>query len=66
MRTNIVLDDEIVEEAMKISGARTKKELISRALKEFVKTRKRMNLLDLEGKITFRRDYDYKKLRESK
>ena len=66
MRTNIVLDDEIVEEAMKISGARTKKELISRALKEFIKTRKRMNLLDLEGKITFRRDYDYKKLRESK
>lgn len=64
MRTNIVLDDELVEEAMKISGARTKKELIADALREYVKTRKRMNLMDLDGKVGFSENYDYKSLRE--
>ena len=66
MRTNIVLDDKIVEEAMKISGAKTKREVVSKALKEFVETRKRLNLLDLEGKITFHEEYHYKRLREEK
>jgi len=51
---------------MKVSGAKTKKEVISKALKEFVETRKRLNLLNLEGKIMFREDYDYKGLREEK
>jgi len=64
MRTNIVIDDKLVEEAMILSGAKTKKELISKALREFVTTRKRLNLLDLDGKIEFEKAYDYKGLRE--
>jgi Arc/MetJ family transcription regulator len=64
MRTNIVLDDKLVEEAMKLSNATSKKELVSKALQEFVSTRKRLNLLDLDGKIEFEKDYDYKGLRE--
>lgn len=64
MRTNIVLDDKLVDEAMMLSGAKTKKELISNALREFVTTRKRLNLLDLDGKIEFEQSYDYKVLRE--
>jgi Arc/MetJ family transcription regulator len=64
MRTNIVLDDALVEEAMTLSGARTKKELISSALHEFIIARKRRNLLDLDGKIGFSEGYDHKKLRE--
>ena len=66
MGINVVLDDKIVEEAMKVSGAKTKKEVISKALEEFVENRKRLNLLDVEGKIKFREDYDYKELREGK
>ncbi len=66
MRTNIVLDDKLVEEAMKLSNATSKKELVSRALQEFVSTRKRLNLLDLDGKIEFEKDYDYKGLREGR
>jgi Arc/MetJ family transcription regulator len=67
MRTNIVLDDELVEEAFKFSQAiSTKKELIEMALKEYVNTRKRKNLKELKGKIKFRPDYDYKKMRELK
>jgi len=66
MRTNIVLDDELVKEAMILSDAKTKKELISNALQEFVATRKRRNLLELDGKIDFSEDYDYKSLREGR
>jgi Arc/MetJ family transcription regulator len=60
MRTNIVLDDSFVKEAFLSSGVKSKKDLISLALKEFVMTRKRRNLLELAGKIEFRDDYDYK------
>ncbi len=65
MRTNIVLDEKLVKEAFKYSQVKTKKELISIALKEFVENRRRMNLLDLEGNIEFAEGYDYKKSRES-
>jgi len=65
MRTNIVLDEKLVKESFKYSPAKTKKDLISMALKEFVENRRRMNLLDLGGKIEFAEGYDYKKLRKS-
>ena len=64
VRTIILLDDNLVQEAFKYSRANTKKELIHLALKEFVENRRRLNLLDLEGKIEFAEDYDYKELRE--
>lgn len=66
MRTNIDLDEALVHEAMKLCGAKTKKELISQALQEFVATRKRRNLIDLSGKIEFSEGYDYKSLREGR
>jgi len=62
MRTNIVLDDHLMEEAFKLSGIKTKKKLIHLALKEFVDNQRRLNLLDLEGKIEFAEGYDYKLL----
>jgi Arc/MetJ family transcription regulator len=64
MRTNIVLDDEIIEKAFRYSKAKTKKELIHEALKEFIDAKQRLNLRDLKGKIEFRTDYDYKRLRK--
>jgi Arc/MetJ family transcription regulator len=66
MRTNIVLDDEFIKEAMRLSHAKTKKALIHDALKEYVENRKRMNLQDLAGKISFAKDYDYKSMRTGK
>lgn len=63
MRTNIVLDDEIVKTAFRYSKAKTKKELINEALRELITSRQRLDLRDLRGKIEFRSDYDYKKLR---
>ena len=64
MRTNIVLDDELVREAFEYAKVKTKKDLIRLALKEFVENRRRLNLLDLEGKIEFAEGYGYKRLRE--
>jgi Arc/MetJ family transcription regulator len=66
MRTNIVLDDILVKEALKLSRVKTKKELVNQALKEFVDNRKRLNLMDLFGKIEFAKNYSYKALREGK
>lgn len=66
MRTNVVLDESLVGEALRLSNAKTKKELIHEALKEFVENRKRLNLLDLSGKIKFAEGYDYKGMREGK
>jgi Arc/MetJ family transcription regulator len=64
MRTNIVLDDNLVDEAFKYANEiHTKKELIEVALREFVNSRKMKNIKDLKGKIVFADDYDYKKMR---
>jgi len=64
MRTNIVIDDGLIEEALKLSKLRTKRMLIDTALREFIRNRKRLNLKDLKGKIDFRDDYNYKELRK--
>jgi Arc/MetJ family transcription regulator len=50
LRTNIVLDDESLNEAFRCSNARTKRELIDQALREFVAQRKRLDLRELRGK----------------
>ena len=65
MRTNIVLNDELVDEAFKYSPAiSTKRELLEIALKEYVDNRKRKNIKDLRGKIKFHDNYDYKAMRK--
>jgi Arc/MetJ family transcription regulator len=63
MRTNIVLDDELVAEAARLSGIKTKRALVHEALRTFVATHKRKSLLDLVGKVELAQDYDYKRLR---
>jgi Arc/MetJ family transcription regulator len=63
MRTNIVLDDDLVKEAFKHADVKTKRELVHLALKEFVENRKRHDLRELRGIGGIREDYDYKKLR---
>jgi Arc/MetJ family transcription regulator len=65
MRTNIVLDDEHVKEAFEYSSdIKTKRELVETALKEYVSNRKRKNLQEIRGKISFREDYDYTSMRK--
>lgn len=65
MRTNIDLDEALVEEAMRLAKATTKREVVHKALQEFVANKRRKDLRDLRGKISFAPGYDYKTLRES-
>ncbi len=51
LRTNIELDAELVNEAMKLTRLKTKKELVNYALKELVRKVKRKGLLSFEGKV---------------
>ncbi len=64
MRTNIVLDSELVQEALRVTGLRTMRAVVHEALETLVRVRTRRNLLDLRGKIRFADGYDHKKLRE--
>jgi len=64
MRTNVVLDDKLVDEALGLAGdIRTKRELIDTALREFIQRRRMKDLRELRGKVIFSDDYDHKKMR---
>jgi len=63
MRTNIVIDDAVIEEAFAVCDVRTKRELVDRALREFVARHKRRNLMDLYGSDGMDPEYDYKAAR---
>jgi Arc/MetJ family transcription regulator len=60
MPTNLAIDDQLINEAKKISGLKTKKAVVTEALKEYIQRRKQMEILQLFGKIDFDPDYDYK------
>lgn len=64
MRTNIVLDDELVKQAFILMPLiKTKKELIDIALKEFIEVRKTKEIKNIRGMDLFAEDYDYKAMR---
>ena len=63
MRTNIVLDEKVVKEALELSASTTKKDLIHEALQLYIQFKKRKDIRDLKGKIRFSDEYDYKRSR---
>ena len=63
MRTNVVIDDKLIQEALRLSNLKTKKELIHKALEEFIQNRKRLDLREVKGKIRFAEGYNHKKMR---
>jgi len=54
IRTNVELDEKLVNEARKLTLIRTKKELLNYALKELVSREKRRKFLELEGKVRWK------------
>jgi hypothetical protein len=60
MATNLSLDPKLIEQAVKVSGERTKKAAVTRALEEFIARRKQKHLLDLMGKLEWDTNFDYK------
>lgn len=60
MTTNIDLDRDLIDQAMQLSGQRTKRAVIHQALEEFVRRHKQQEILDLFGEVEYEADYDYK------
>lgn len=66
MRTNIDLDDRLIEQAFALTGLRTKKELVNFALAELVKRKRKKDLLDLAGEIEFVEDFNTDTVRSNR
>lgn len=64
MRTNIVIDDKLMQQAMKLSGLKTKKAVVEQGLKRLILMEQKKKLLGLAGKVEFSSDYDYKAMRK--
>ncbi len=65
MRTNIIIDDLLLEEAFSVSQSKTKKEIIHEALREMIRLRKRKDLTELAGRISFYPGFSHKTLRKT-
>ena len=60
MATNLALDPDLIERALKVSGEKTKKAAVTRALEEFITRRSQKRLVDLMGKLEWDESFDYK------
>jgi Arc/MetJ family transcription regulator len=58
VRTNIEIDDGVLDEAQKLIGARTKREAVDVALRELVARHRRIGVLDLRGRVRWEGDLD--------
>ena len=57
-RTNVVLDEELVEKCQKLTGIKTRRALIDYALQELLRHRRQRRLLELKGSVTWDGDLD--------
>ena len=60
MATNLAIDPKLLEEALKLSGEKTKTAAVTLALEEFIARRNQKRLRELFGKFEWDPDYDYK------
>ena len=66
MATNLAIDTELLETALKVGGLKSKKDTVNQALDEFIKRRKTVDIIDLFGKVEYDPDYDHKAGRQQK
>lgn len=66
MATNLDIDQELLEEALKIGGQKSKKNTVNKALKEFIERRKQKEIISMLGSIVYEPGYDYKKTRRGR
>jgi hypothetical protein len=60
MATNLSIDPGLLERALEVSGERTKKAAVTKALEEFIARRQQKRLLELMGKLEWDDAFDYK------
>lgn len=58
MRTNIVIDDRLMAQALKASGAKTKREAVELGLKTLLRLGRQGELRRLKGKVAWEGDLD--------
>lgn len=63
MATNLSIDPRLIEKALEVSGERTKKAAVTKALQEFIARRQQRQILKLMGKLEWDESYNYKKER---
>jgi len=60
MATNLAIDPDILERALQVSGERTKRAAVTKALQEFIARREQQRVADLFGKFEWDTSFDYK------
>ena len=60
MATNLAIDPELLDRAVEVSGERTKKAAVTRALQEFIARREQRRVAELFGKLEWDDAYNYK------
>ncbi len=63
MTTNLALDPKLLDRALKVSGEKTKKAAVTKALEEFIARRSQKKLLELMGSLEWDDKFDYKSAR---
>lgn len=58
MRTNIEISDQLMEEALRASGLKTKRAVVEAALQTLIRLRRQRKVLDLAGKIHWEGNID--------
>lgn len=58
MRTNIVIDDQLIADTMRATGLRTKREVVELGLKTLLRLRQQSDIRKLRGKIVWEGDLD--------
>ncbi len=58
MRTNIVIDDNLMADALKVTGLKTKREAVELGLKALIKLKKQENIKRFRGKLRWKGDLD--------
>lgn len=66
MATNLQINPALLKEAQQIGGFRTKRETVDYALDEFIRRRKRLQLLTLQDQIEYFPAHDYKEGRQKR
>ncbi len=63
MPTNLAIDENLLEKALRIGGHRTKRATVNEALSEYIQRRKRVEAIKAFGTIDFDPSYDHKQAR---
>jgi Arc/MetJ family transcription regulator len=56
MRTNVEIDDDVIREARRLTGVKTKREVVDLALRELVARHRRLGILELRGRVHWEGD----------